>query len=234
MPLFTFKSKSKSRKLPVDEIVSMRSSGISDKDIIKKLKEMGYSYDEIEKAMIESLKGEVSPATETLMQAKPDAPEAKTAEPSVGEIYEEKPEETESDIPPETIVEPSSAVGLFDEGDAELSIEELVEGVVNEKWEIFEKELRNIKYDYEKMIKELDEMRKAIYRISEEKKNPEIERKLMLFDRKIENIDARVSGLEKAFKQFLPSLIQNIRTLSELVNKMKEKSESTFSQKFSS
>lgn len=226
MPLFTFKPKSKGGSLPLEEIASMRTSGMSDRDIIRKLKEMGYSYDEIEKAMIESLKGEVSPATEAIEQPKPTTPALTTNEPSVGEIYEESTTESnEPEMAPEALVEPGEAVGLFEGPEAELSIEELVEGVVNEKWEVFEKELRNIKYDQEKMMRELEEMRKAIYRLSEERKNPAVERKIIELEKKFENMDARISGLEKAFKQFLPSLIQNVRTLSDLVKKLKEKRE---------
>lgn len=217
MPLFTFKPKGKG-KLPLEEIASMRASGMSDKDIIKKLKEMGYSYDEIEKGMLESLKDEVAESP------REKAPKLKNASPTVAEVYEEPKEEVPvPEVAPETLIEPGAEAGLFGEPEPELSIEELVEGVVNEKWEVFERELRNLKFDQEKLLREIEEIKKEVYKLSEEKQNPIIEKRLNDLGKAIEDLDARISGLEKAFKQFLPSLVQNIRILSHLVSKLKEK-----------
>ena len=39
----------------------------------------------------------------------------------------------------------------------------------------------------------------------------------------LEDLEARVGGLEKAFKQFLPSLTRNIESLSHMIHEMKEK-----------
>jgi len=36
-------------------------------------------------------------------------------------------------------------------------------------------------------------------------------------------LEIRISGLEKAFRQFLPSLTRNIESLSDMVHEVKEK-----------
>ena len=38
---------------------------------------------------------------------------------------------------------------------------------------------------------------------------------------KVEDLEARVGGLEKAFKQFLPTLTRNIESLSAMIHEMK-------------
>ncbi len=209
--------KHRKESLTPEKIASMRASGMSDRDIIKKLKGLGYSYDEIEKAMLSSLKSEVSSSKH---EEKPTPTNHGT---DVENIFEPPQVKEEQVAPIETLLEPEQQPGLFQEPEPELSIEELVEGVINEKWEIFEKELRNLKFDQEKLVKEIEEIKNAINKLSEEKQNPVLEKKINELNKRFDELDSRVSGLEKAFRQFLPSLVQNVRILSELIDKMKKK-----------
>ena len=40
---------------------------------------------------------------------------------------------------------------------------------------------------------------------------------------KLDDLEARIGGLEKAFRQFLPSLTENIEALSKMIHEMKAK-----------
>ena len=55
-----FHKKQAKGDVPINEISEMTRKGMSDKDIIKNLKGRGYSYNDIEKAMLSAVKTGVS------------------------------------------------------------------------------------------------------------------------------------------------------------------------------
>lgn len=217
MGLFGKKPESAKGYAPVKEVEKMRMSGTSDRDIIKKLKADGFSYSEIEKAMLQSLKQNVSsepvasPAEETWGEIT-----SKDETPTLEDIYG-KPEE-----PKGPSVEDLMAPGM-QESDIgpEMAIEELVEGVVNEKWEVFEKELKKLKYDEEVLMRQIKQLESLTSTTGKDSKFIALERKFGEMETRLTDIEARISGLEKAFKQFLPSLTDNIRNLSNMIREMK-------------
>lgn len=217
MGLFGKKPESAKGYAPVKEVEKMRMSGTSDRDIIKKLKADGFSYSEIEKAMLQSLKQNVSsepvasPAEETWGEIT-----SKDETPTLEDIYG-KPEE-----PKGPSVEDLMAPGM-QESDIgpEMAIEELVEGVVNEKWEVFEKELKKLKYDEEVLMRQIKQLESLTSTTGKDSKFIALERKFGEMETRLTDMEARISGLEKAFKQFLPSLTDNIRNLSNMIREMK-------------
>lgn len=217
MGLFGKKPEAAKGYAPVKEVEKMRMSGTSDRDIIKKLKTDGFSYSEIEKAMLQSLKQNVgsepaaSPAEETWGEIT-----SKEDTPTLEDIYG-KPEE-----PKGPSVEELMAPGM-QESDIgpEMAIEELVEGVVNEKWEVFEKELKKLKYDEEVLMRQIKQLESLTSTTGKDSKFIALERKFSDLETRLTDTEARISGLEKAFKQFLPSLTDNIRNLSGMIREMK-------------
>jgi chaperonin cofactor prefoldin len=196
--------------IPLKEIAALRERGLSDRDIIARLKEQGFSYDEIEKGILQSLKGAVGKSEE---QPKSEKKEESM---SIEDIY--AGEEEESVTPPS--VEEMTYLG--EEVSPELTIEELVEGVVNEKWEVFEKELKSLRDEQTQILREIKNLQSNIANISGEGKSSELIVRMDDLETKVTNIESRVNALEKAFKQFLPSLIENVRTLTSLVKEMKK------------
>jgi DNA-binding transcriptional MerR regulator len=216
--------------VPLSEIQSLRNAGLSDKDIIKKLKEKGYDYKEIERAMLQSLKTQVS-------QPSKPTEEEKTQEPFSGasSFQEELP--TFDDFLKSSL--PTSPVKEFKEEDLlsfgeqpiqeetvspEVTIEEIVEGIMEEKWQPMHKELEAIMNEQEKIKKEITEIKALISKIPGEETKSNIFIKVQEIEEKLNEIEPKVNGLEKAFKQFLPTLTENIRMLSNLVERLKEKS----------
>lgn len=226
MPLFRKKPKI-AGPVPIREIQSLRSSGLSDKDIIKRLKDKGYDYREIEKAMLQSLKREVTPTPK---------PEPKTPQqenmfeqfyepvgeaPSFEDIYGERRKPQISERSLEELIPP---VPEEEQVSPELSIEELVEGVINEKWEALEHALNEMRSEQENIRKEIMEVKALSSAPGEKTENPFID-KINELEERLNNLEPKVSGLEKAFKQFLPSLTDNIRNLSEIIRELREKRE---------
>ncbi|MBI5347494.1 MAG: hypothetical protein HZB66_02700 [Candidatus Aenigmarchaeota archaeon] len=222
-----FKKKGESAgrgSVPIDRVSALSQRGMSDKDVIKQLKSEGYSYDEIEKGMLQAVKQGItpeepySPAPPTMRAApRPPAPSRGAALPSWDDIYSGNPEE------PATETELFEAeVPNDEELSPELAIEELVEGVVNEKWEKFQKRLESIEAEQHKikvMISQVQQRKPA--QSSSEDNKAEMEEVY----KRMDDIEARIGGLEKAFKQFLPSLTRNIESLAKMVHEMKESRE---------
>jgi len=205
-----FKKKTVSEEpehIPVDEARRLSQSGLSDREIIKKLKAEGYSYSEIEKAMLRAVKEGVSsqPVEEVVPQPpQPQAPPQafySSEFPNTPEPLTESVPEVEE--PPETL------------------IEEVIENIVNEKWEKFSSEkVREIEEEIQKAKEELEQIKKSI---SNKKPAEDYSSRMQEISNEIEDLQSRVGALEKAFKQFLPTLMNNIENLSKLVDEMKKK-----------
>ena len=199
--------------IPVKDIGSMRKSGISDKDIIKKLKGENFSYHEIEKGMLQSLKHSVDP--ESRMEETIEEPSGNES-PTLEDIYGKEEEPLGSSV--DELIAP----GMESEDIApELAMEELVEGVVNEKWETFEKEFESLKEDQETIIKKIKQIESTVSTTGKETKALALEKTVSDIEARLTELESRIGGLEKAFRQFLPSLTDNIRSLSNMIKELK-------------
>lgn len=179
--------------VPIEEIQQLTAKGLSDRDVIKKLKGEGYSYDAIEKAMLQAVKEGVG------------------EEPKREEQFN-NPEEVTEQIPELGIAE----MEMSEEPIApEILVEELVEGVVEDK-------LHGYKERMERVEEEITKLYARVKHAQLPQPVPEDSGVDELTGR-IEDLEARIGGLEKAFKQFLPSLTRNIEALSAMIHEMKAK-----------
>ena len=71
---------------------------------------------------------------------------------------------------------------------------------------------------------EIADMRKSIreFKGSLSTKDEGLITKLDEFSGSVDNIEGRIGSIEKVFKDFLPELTQNIKSMSDLVEKIKE------------
>ncbi|MEK6837171.1 MAG: hypothetical protein AABX69_00840, partial [Nanoarchaeota archaeon] len=192
--------------VPIEEVQRMSAQGMSDKDIIKKLKSEGYSYDSIEKSMLQAVKEGVSEPEPSSAEAfSPSFPES-MAQPKRGEAEALFPEFEPQEMPEIENINP------------EIVIEELVEGVVEEKWNKFSSRMEKIENELNLIRTELKQPRQV-----QQGSTKEAEAKVAELAEQLDELDARIGGLEKAFKQFLPSLTRNIEALSRMIHEMKEK-----------
>jgi DNA-binding transcriptional MerR regulator len=207
--LFHKKDK-KARASPLNEIRRMSASGLSDRDIIKQLKSKGYSLGEIESGMLEAVKQGVG--SDDFQEPGPMEFAPRRGEYSM-------------DQPPEPIFDSAPQEQIFEQEDMssedlspELMIEELVEGVVDEKWQKFDSRIKALE-------NEVHELLVNIKQVQQRAPGSEIkavdDTKLAEINDQLEDMEVRVGGLEKAFKQFLPSLTKNIEHLSDIIKEMK-------------
>ncbi len=218
-----FHKKQEARPVPSDEINSMTRRGMSDKDIIKALKAKGYSYSDIERAMLSAVKTGVS-------EEKPAArlPAQQEQDFSYG-FGEEATNESFENLGTEDIFAGQEQpqfenLPQFSQ-EQQQPVEELVEGVVEEKWQRFQDEMSRFEEGLEGMRADMKVFEERIEAAKKESPTAEIESRINELSDHLEDMDARVGGLERAFKQMLPSLTRNIESLSAMINEMKSKQE---------
>ncbi len=227
--------------VPVDLVLSYSSQGLSENEIKDRLCSQGFSPDLVDKALRIALKEKV---TSELPQVNPPQQQVHVPQMhTMPQTMEVSRHPMPMGYPPERVVSPDEPRQLPAEQAAqpftfepaasripespigEITIEEIIEGVVNERWQDFEERL----VDFEKrdmlleaQIEDLRKRSKEIEGMLREKEKGLVG-KLDEFGGSVENIEGRIGSIEKVFKDFLPELSQNIKNMSELVEKIKEK-----------
>lgn len=102
--------------------------------------------------------------------------------------------------------------------------EELVEAVVAENFQ-------RVRAEFQNVYGEVDETQKTVTQIAEaleemensgEDQRTEVERRVDEIETQLESAQSRMDGMERAFQQVLPDLVENIRELTNLVQDLKE------------
>ncbi|NIM47467.1 MAG: hypothetical protein GTN40_04915 [Candidatus Aenigmarchaeota archaeon] len=251
---FSIGKKKKEKKkvyIPVDLVLRYSGQGLSEPDIIARLEAQGFPQHHIDKALRIALREKVisgAPPTPmaTLEEPVPEVPSPMPfGEVPTGAPIEEHFEgpvlmgEARSPMPlgypPERIIQrpPKAPQPITEQPEVrraeslpptEITVEEIIEAIVSERWRDFEERLSafekrdlQLQHQIEALRKEVD----AIERVLEEKEKTMIS-KLEEFGGSIEGIQGRIGGIERVFKDFLPELTTNIKTMSSLVEKMKK------------
>src|SRR3989338_2310886 len=201
-----FHKKPKDEKLvPIEEVQKMTKRGMSDKDIIKHLKSKGYSYESIESAMLRAVKEGVGDEPQKQMEMQSPAMD------NIFELPQEFP----------AAAEPEFGTGEIEQ--PEVMLEELIEGIVEDKWRKFDDRLKKIDDNFDRMRAEIKQFEAKLDQTKRESPTHELDSRMADISEQLEDLEARVGGLEKAFKQFLPSLTRNIEALSTMIHEMKDK-----------
>lgn len=196
--------------IPSERVKELFSKGFTEADIIDILRKEGFSADEIDKGLTYALKAgvtEAKPATPTF----PPRGGTMTALPTLEEIKPEMPAVPETSLP-----------GEYYSPDT-YSTEEYIEYVVNERMSELDRRIEEFYRMYEVLgnrIEKINTQLGSLVQRPEEKQL--LMEKLEEFKDSIEDVNIRLSGLENAFKEILPALIESVRALSDLVQKVKK------------
>lgn len=209
---------------PTSEVRRLASQGLSEQEIIDELRSRGYSNTQIKRSLNKVLKYQVS-NTEGDAQSPARSPEDySSGEGFVAPPPSQEPGRERRPSPDvfERFEQEGGPVWEMTE-EEEIELEELIEEIINEKWT----DVRSYVDEFEKERKELkervDEMEDKIRELESkhEKEREKLEDKVDRTFSHIETIESRVGSVEKAFKEFLPSLTQNVRSLSGIVRELK-------------
>ncbi len=230
--------------VPVEKVKELSAKGFSEVEIIDVLRKEGYSPKEIDQALTLALKSRVEepapkPKLPTLQdlqqQAQVQAPVMNEPQPlqalpqneqQTAPIQEPVPDvsfqqfqQTEQQVAPQIpfqSLQPESYP-------AAAPSEEVIEAIVKEKMSELEKRLTQFKMHYAELDRKMKEIHHRLDSLAEarSKEQEEIMAKLDAMKDLLSQVEGKVSSLEKAFKETLPALIESVRALSELVERIK-------------
>jgi DNA repair exonuclease SbcCD ATPase subunit len=105
------------------------------------------------------------------------------------------------------------------------AIEELTEGVVEEKWNDFRRRIDDINSKFQQINDRIAVLEQKLGQVESDKKSDvlEIESKIDTYKQSIDGIDSRMEAVEKAMKDSLTPMMQTLRSLSEAIKALKEK-----------
>lgn len=190
--------------IPIDRVRELSDKGFSEPEIIDVLRKEGFGAEEIDRALTQVLKlgvtGEEQPSTLPTMQdiqsqAVPGQPMPQMPERSLQ--YPQYPEGYGTEELIESVVQ--ERMGEVDQKFAELVAKQTA----------LERSIANLHHQLSIMSKGRTQTEQAILA------------KIDSFKDSIDEMNGRVSSLEKAFKDALPALIESVRSLTDLVQRVK-------------
>jgi len=234
--------------VPVDLVHRLAGQGLSEHEIIAQLRQRGFSASQIDKALSQSIKSVVeqpqskqtyqpdihSPENVVGMQRPPGTPEkvvpGPQTKPAVEPVKFSSAEEfsltppkdkfTFEEKPQDFLEKPKTP----EPSGPEITLEEIIEGIVAERWHDFEKRMAEFENRQTKLESEISEIRTEIKDIIERSRSwgENFATKLDEFGEHVSGIEGRIGSIEKAFKDFLPELTENVRAMAEVVERLKE------------
>ena len=216
------------KKISVDELINLSKQGYTDADIIRYLREEGYSPNEINDAMNQAkIKMELAETAGMETYAPEPAEASEEMTPSImsqsqpqGEVYYAPPQATQAPTegtegyPYNYPSYPASTE----------SMEELAEEIIKEKWDEFKKKTGDIaefKRYIESRLKSLDDRLKRLERAFDKLQTATMER-VQEYGRGIKSLGTEIQALEGAFGKVVKPLSGSVKELRELSEEMKK------------
>ncbi|MEM7825397.1 MAG: hypothetical protein QW412_00880 [Candidatus Aenigmatarchaeota archaeon] len=199
----------------LSRIEELSSRGLSEIEIIEILRKEGYSPDEIDKGLTEALKIGATqlrpppPKPKEEVKKLPEQPKLPVSLPAP-EAPEQIPQVPETSVQQEYFY-------------PEYSTEEYIDYVVKERTEEFSKKMNELILKQKELEAKIVSLYERLSEFSQVKTSEKelIGTKIDSLKELVTEINARVESLERAFKETLPALIESIRALSELTQKIK-------------
>jgi len=181
---------------PLAKVMTLRSQGTPNNQIIQILQSEGFSSDQIFDAM-----------NQADMQQ------------NIGQGM------SEPNVPPQQMEPQPQAFQpqSFDNPNREV-IEETSEAIINEKWKSMSSNLQKLTEWKDKMEHRMDKMESEFSHLQQnfDKLHQAIIGKVGEYDQNILNVGTEIKAMEKVFQKILPTFTENVNELSRLTEKMKK------------
>jgi len=215
--LFFKKKKEKEAALgkgfvPKDRARDLSSKGFTEPEIINALRKEGFSAGEIDKGLMQGLRDGVA---EVKTEPAP-AVEQKPGLPTLEEI-------TKAQKPQMPAVPETSLPEEYYYPDT-YETEEYVQTLVKERVQDIEEKLGNFSVKYGELDSRIQQIYNQLSLLTKKKPSEEqlLSTKLDALKDTVDDISTRLNSLERAFKETLPALIESVRALSDLVQRLKK------------
>lgn len=200
--------------IPTDKVLQMRKAGLSNNQIIQNLQREGYTQNQIFDAMNQAeAKIGVEQAMPTTMEFdRPSNPM------SFGQPQSRGGPQMPSDQP----TMQSSGMDISQMNS--VSTEELVEALIDEKWNELVRSLNKIIEWKEKANSKIDKMEQGFLDMQKNFDNlhKAVVGKIGEYDKHILDVGAEIQAMEKVFQKVLPTFTDNVRELSRITDNIKK------------
>jgi hypothetical protein len=210
--------------VPTDRVQQLMSRGFSQSDVIDVLRREGFSADEIDSAFTQAVKGGVkgeSPAVSYSAekpdflagQQQPTFPPTQQQQVMLPTIDQIK--QRQQSVLPETSL-PSEYYQSY-------PTEDYIDYIINERMTDVNQQMNEFAIRYTELEKRMEEIKSQLNTIIQTRggEQQQVISKVDNVGDTLEDITARLGSLERAFKETLPALIESVRALCDLVQKMK-------------
>lgn len=226
--LFGKRKKEKKGKgfIPVERVKDLFSKGFSEVEVIDILRKEGFSPEEVEKAITQALQDEIKkvelPTAEDLK--KEEKPEMEKQQP----IAQSPQPPTPSQFPQLSPPSPTPQLTIPEEIESEeyeyVTPEEYIEYLIRERMKELNARLMELNLKNKSLEKKIVELHERLEEVWREKGEEYIRilNSLTTIKDEISNLSTRISTFEKTFKEIFPSLIEAIKLLSEIAQKLKK------------
>jgi len=190
--------------IPIDRVRELSDKGFSEPEIIDVLRKEGFGAEEIDRALTQVLKIGVT--------GQPEEPELPTMEDLQSEETDQYP--LTPQMPEQSLNYPQQDYGA----------EELVESVVQEQMGEVQQRFSELSTKQASLERSIANLHHQLSVMSQGKSQTEqsIIAKLDSLKDSLEDMNGRLSSLEKAFKDALPALIESVRSLTDLVQRVRK------------
>lgn len=194
------------KPVPIQRVHELSAEGWSEADIIKRLKEEGYSFGEIDSALNQAISSNIAKDRNVLLAGIPST-----------DIMPQSNVET-----PQPIAQEQYQTQLTQQLDYE-SIEPWIEAVVEERLAYFKGVQDKINQDLLNVAEEINNLDKSL-RVIENKNDDDLvtmHKQIGDLVARVESIEPQIESLEKAFKDTIPNLVDSIRQVMQIIKEMK-------------
>src|SRR3989344_4490269 len=204
-------SMSAGKGFPSERVGELSAKGFPEGEIIDVLRKEGYGPEEIDRAMTQVLKLGVPGGGQNMSQGPSELPQLEPLEP----MAQQMPQMPETSIP-EQYYYPQQQQQQY-------SSEEYVDFLVRERVGEVDHKINEFMVKHAELEKRLAEVNNQMTALVQTRTSEEqmILSKLDSFKDVMNDVTIRMGSLEKAFKETLPALIESVRALSDLVQRMK-------------
>ncbi|MBR9676260.1 hypothetical protein GOV05_04585 [Candidatus Woesearchaeota archaeon] len=198
-------------EVPLDLVLNMKRQGLSNNQIVASLQREGYTQENVFNALTQAdIKGGIE-----------NMPQDMTNQPGVQNPMGMQPQSMQGGDP--NMQPPQGGGGINMSGS--VSTEELIEAIIDEKWNDLLKDINKVIEWKDKAETRLTSMEQKVNDIKSEfdKLHQAIISKVGEYDKNILNVGTEVKAMEKVFQKVLPTFVDNINELSRITDNLKKK-----------
>ncbi len=241
-----FSKKDRPNGIPVDQVMNLKQQGMDNNQVIETLQRDGFNSSQIFDAMTQAeiksgapmgngapTQGVQEPAPEGFQQQSPPSEQPANPQPEITSdpLPQASPPAQESPFnsspvqpQPMMAAQPIQTEAAPPIGSSSTT-EELVETIINEKWEQLVKDINKI-IEWKKRTEEkFITMEQQFTDLKEtfDKLHQAVIGKIADYDKHILDVGAEVKAMEKVFSKVLPVFTENVNELSKVTDTLKKK-----------